>query len=308
MAFLITASHRLHYKTVGQPSHPPLLILHGFLGSCEDFAGVLPFLSEHFYCVLPDLPGHGQTSNLITHTEPNKTTNKLDQETTIYETVSHETTFCDDGYSFLETGRSLIALLNHLNIERTNLLGYSMGGRIALYFACHYPARIERTILESASPGLKTEAQRQARREKDEAIARQIEARPLQDFLATWYANPLFASLHRYPAASAAMLARRQNNSPIALAKALRGLGTGRQPSLWSYLHHIAFPLMLMAGLEDEKFTDLGQEIAKECEINNKSKVVLKLFEGCGHNIHLEIAQKSPETYADAVLSFLSVA
>ena len=292
MAYLITPAHRLHYKTLGPPTLPPLLILHGFLGSCEDFTGVLPLLSKHFYCILPDLPGHGQTSGQIA----DKTTSE----------IASEATTLEDCYSFLETGRSLISLLDHLQRERTNVLGYSMGGRIALYLAFHYPARIEKTILESASPGLQTAAERQSRREKDEAIACQLETRPLLEFLSTWYANPLFASLQHYPAAKAAMLKRRQNNDPIELAKALRGLGTGRQPSLWPHLQRMDFSLMLMVGIDDKKFVDLAQEIAKECENSSKGNVVLDLFEGCGHNIHLEIAQKSPEVYVDIVLSFIS--
>ncbi|MFK8185230.1 MAG: 2-succinyl-6-hydroxy-2,4-cyclohexadiene-1-carboxylate synthase [Phormidesmis sp.] len=297
MAYLTTATHRLHFKTVGcqqtadQLTQPPLLILHGFLGSCEDFAGVLPLLSRHFYCILPDLPGHGQTTL---------------KAAAISETTALHTGASQDGYSFLETGRSLIALLNHLQIDRTNLLGYSMGGRIALYMACSYPERIARTFLESASPGLKTAAERQARLQKDEALARQLERLPLPAFLSMWYANPLFASLQRYPDVRAAMVNRRKRNNPIELARALRGLGTGRQKSMWPNLSRLNAPLMLMVGENDEKFVGLGQAIAKECERNNKSKVVLKRFEGCGHNIHLEIAQESPENYVDAVLSLLS--
>jgi len=277
MAYLTTAAHRLHYQTFGSAAQPPLLILHGFLGSWRDFSSVLPQLKAHFYCILPDLPGHGKT-----------------------------TTTSESGYSFSHTARSLISLLTYLNIKQTNLLGYSMGGRIALYVACHYPTHISRVILESASPGLRTDAERKARKEKDEAIAQQIETLPLSDFLTHWYKNPLFASLEHHPQASADMLKRRQKNEPTELIKALRGLGTGQQPSVWNCLRNEKRPpLMLMFGSQDLKFVALSQEMAKECEKSNKPEVVLRSFSGCGHNIHLEAGETSPKQYADAVSAFL---
>lgn len=278
LAYLTTAAHRLHYRTTGDENCPPLLILHGFLGSCEDFAGVLPYLTQHFFCILPDLPGHGKTTQAIG---------------------------ADESYRFLETGRSLIHLLDHLKIDCTNLLGYSMGGRIALYLTVHYSHRIARTILESASPGLRTAKARRLRLEKDEAIARQLETVPLNIFLASWYKNALFESLQHYPEAMKTMLANRQHNRPKELAKALRGLGTGQQASLWNDLQHIRSPLMLMFGSKDRKFLAIAKEMAAEYEKSNRKQAVVQRFEECGHNIHLEIAQKSPIYYKNVISDFI---
>ena len=275
MAYLKTANHRIHYKTFGHKRQPALLILHGFLGSWRDFSPVLPALKANFYCILPDLPGHGQT-----------------------------TTF-NGSYSFDKTARSLLSLLDYLQIYQANLLGYSMGGRIALYVACKHSTRIHRTILESASPGLKTAAERKARRASDDAIALQLETLPFQDFLSKWSANPLFESLKQYPDAYTDMIKRRLQNNPIELANALRGLSLGNQPSMWRSLRRDRFSLMLMFGTQDYKFSILSQEMSKECELNNKSDAVLKPFLDMGHNIHLEAEQISSKAYVQAITGFL---
>ena len=139
MPHLAIENHTLHYLATGDPSHPPLLLLHGFMGSSQDFAALLPSLAKHFYCILPDLPGHGETLTI--------------------------TGF----YTFEHTAQALLALLDHLGISQSHLLGYSMGGRLALYLVCYFPERFRRVVLESASPGLKTVNERQERVKKDEA-------------------------------------------------------------------------------------------------------------------------------------------
>jgi 2-succinyl-6-hydroxy-2,4-cyclohexadiene-1-carboxylate synthase len=47
--------------TRGNPCHPPLIFLHGFLGGKEDWEGMITFFEDRFYCIAFDLPGHGQS-------------------------------------------------------------------------------------------------------------------------------------------------------------------------------------------------------------------------------------------------------
>ncbi|MEL6901062.1 MAG: 2-succinyl-6-hydroxy-2,4-cyclohexadiene-1-carboxylate synthase [Cyanobacteria bacterium J06606_4] len=266
-------NHTLYYLTAGDPRNPSLVLLHGFLGSHQDFLPLLPSLTQQFYCILPDLPGHGQTLTAPGH------------------------------YTFSDVAELLLALLTACKIRRTHLLGYSMGGRLALYVLCEFPERIRRVVLESASPGLKTDRERQQRRLRDGAIARKLEqiqtAAELTTFLTGWYANPLFASLHEYPQLYASMLKRRQNNRPKMLAYALRGLSTGRQPSLWEVLSKVDNPLLLIAGARDDKFVQINREMAKV--MAGKENLGLSVVEGCGHNVHLE----SPAVYVSEVTRFL---
>lgn len=261
MPFLSTTHHELYYAAQGDSTQPPLLVLHGFLGSHQDFMPLVATFSLHFYCIVVDLPGHGKTRSHLS------------------------------GYTFPSTAQSLLALLTHLNIGQTHLLGYSMGGRIALYLACEFPDCFLRVVLESASPGLKTDEARRKRRESDSVIAHCLETTPLPTFLIQWYNNPLFASLKSHPDAYAAMLQRRGNNNPIELSHALKGLSTGEQPSLWGKLAHVEQPLLLLVGALDAKFTAINREIKALLETNGmraNRRVKLEMIETCGHNIHLE--------------------
>ena len=271
MPFFSSEHHRLHYGAVGNPKKPAALILHGFLGSHQDFETVLPAMSEHFYCIMPDLPGHGRTL-----TDP-------------------------DGYTFSAIARTLLNLLDHLQIERAHLLGYSMGGRLALYTVCTFPERFAQIILESASPGLKTASERAERKARDRAIAHQLETIALPDFLARWYQNALFNSLKKHPTLYQAMLARRQQNNPIELANALQGFSTGGQPSLWKQLPKIDQPMLFIVGAQDRKFIAIGQEMLEACQQNVATRAEIEIVLGCGHNVHLE----NPERYVQAVRAAL---
>ena len=268
MPFLNSEYHKLHYATIGNPENSAVLMLHGFLGSHQDFEPVLLTLSQHFYCVIPDLPGHGQTVT------------------------------ASNGYTFSAIAQTLLKLLDNLQIDRAHLLGYSMGGRLALYTLCTFPERFTRTVLESASPGLKTAQERAERQKRDWAIAHQLETIPLHSFLSHWYQNPLFNSLKNHPAHYQAMLNRRQRNHPSELASALRGFSTGVQPSLWNRLSEMGQPLLFIAGALDCKFVALAQEMLRTCRQNVVTQADIKVCQGCGHNIHLE----APDRYAQVVV------
>ena len=268
MSYLSIRHHDLHYATQGDSTKPPLLLLHGFLGSHQDFRPLVSVLSRYFYCIAVDLPGHGKTRS-----QPNS-------------------------YTFPATANSLLSLLNHLNIWQTYLLGYSMGGRLALYLTCEFPDRFLKVVLESASPGLKTAEERKRRRESDAAIAHRLETTPLPLFLAQWYSNPLFTSLKNHPNAYETMLLRRENNNPTELCNALRGLGTGEQPSLWEKLTYLQPPLLLIAGELDPKFIKINHEMRARLNISRTTK--LEIIVSCGHNIHLE----APMVYARTLLKY----
>lgn len=122
----------------------PLVLLHGFTGSHRSWDAVVPALASIGRCVAVDLPGHGESD---------------------FE--------ADAGaYSMESASTALASSLDALRVGPATLIGYSMGGRLALYFALTRPERVRRLVLESASPGLATEAEREARRRSDEALAR----------------------------------------------------------------------------------------------------------------------------------------
>ncbi len=257
-----------HYRTTGHPAQPVLLFLHGFMGSGEDWQAVAEQFSREYYCILPDLPGHGQSDFPLSEAY----------------------------FSLPAVAEQLIQLLDHLQIERCTVVGYSMGGRLALYLLRHHPERFQAGVLESASPGLKTAAEREARRQRDEALARKILCSDFPTFLKRWYAQPLFASLRRHPDFPA-LLQHRLVNRPEGLAASLRWMGTGAQPSLWESLKNNKLPLLLLSGEFDIKFRDIAREMA----VSNPF-IRAETIAQCGHNIHFE----KPQAFVAAVRKFLT--
>lgn len=261
---------RYHIRIAGQGS--PLMLLHGFTGSSQSWEYVSPTLSRTHTVIRPDLLGHGKT------TSPKAA----------------------DRYKITLAAADIVAILDSLDIEHTALHGYSMGGRLALYVALNYPSRIEMLSLESASPGLRTANEQAARVESDDALAREIIANGIPNFIDYWERIPLFETQSRLDSAIiAAQRRRRLENSAIGLANSLRGMGTGRQPNLWPQIHELMMPVLLTSGQLDTKFTTTALEMARSIP-----KVRQVVVPDCGHAVHLEC----PEQWLAAVEQFLSVA
>ena len=164
------------------------------------------------------------------------------------------------------------------------LAGYSMGGRLALHFALAFPGRVERLVLESASPGLEDDQERARRRESDEGLAMRIEREGIGPFVDYWEAQPLFESQSRLARRARTRLRRvRLANDAVSLAGALRALGTGSLPSLWDRLGEVTTPTLLLAGALDPKFVGIAERM-----VSLMPRARLVVVPDAGHAIHLE--------------------
>lgn len=144
------------------------------------------------------------------------------------------------------------------------LLGYSMGGRLALAVALDHPHLVDRLVVASAVPGLASATDRRRRRERDRGLAEHIEEVGTAAFIDEWLADPLFAGLERRPAEwRAADRAARSTNSSAGLAEALRRLGQGTQPDLGSRLSELAMPVLLLAGRLDRPYAAAARRMAE---------------------------------------------
>lgn len=157
-------------------------------------------------------------------------------------------------------------------------VGYSMGGRLCLQLALDRPSLVERLVLISASPGIADDRERAARRERDDALAHEIERYGVDAFLERWLAQPMFSGLS--PDA-AGVEARRSANTVERLTHQLRALGQGSQPSHWDRLDEIAMPAMLFAGDADPKYLEIAQQMAP------RMRAEVRALEG-DHACHLE--------------------
>ena len=145
------------------------------------------------------------------------------------------------------------------------VVGYSMGGRLALYAAARHPGATCGLVLLGADPGIADPAARGERRARDDALAGELAAagdeQAFASWLRRWYALPLFGRLNRHPAFKA-LLRRRLRQRPEALAAALRGLSVSRQPVLWQALPRLAIPALFIAGAQDAKYRAIAERIA----------------------------------------------
>ena len=243
-----------------------VLFLHGFMGAARDWARMMEALGEGYRCLAVDLPGHGASVGLP-----------------------------EAAYTMEGAARMIADALDDADIARCAVVGYSMGGRLALYFALHFPERCTQLLLESASPGLATEAERTARRAVDEGRAVQI-LDDFEGFLEDWYRMPLFASLARHEGLIESMQKARSRNAPVELTRSLRGMGTGRQPSLWSRLPALSMPTLVMAGALDGKFAEIAHLMAAHTQ-----RIHAALISDAGHIVHAE----RPTAYLSTLRTFL---
>src|SRR5258707_10447276 len=246
-----------------------LVMLHGFTGSAAGWGSHLETLAAYGWRVIAlDLPGHGQSD--------------APDEPQLYALE-----YCQ---------QYILAALQELGVSKGQaiLLGYSMGGRIALYTA--FSGFFRALILESASPGVEDPAEREQRRISDEALAASIERDGVQAFIERWEKLPLFASQKTLPLESRETLRRqRLQNRATGLAQSLRGVGLGVQPSLYARLPTLHIPVLLIAGELDTKFTAIARHMAQALPQSQ-----LRIIPGAGHTIHLE----RPEEFVSLVRDF----
>jgi 2-succinyl-6-hydroxy-2,4-cyclohexadiene-1-carboxylate synthase len=244
------------------------VLLHGFTGSSLSWP---PGLVDGMASVgrppiLVDLPGHGRHAG-----------DAAPEHFTLEHVFGGLLDLCGDG--------------------PIDLVGYSMGGRLALAFAAAHPGLVRRLVLESASPGLSTDAERAERRRADGALAARIEERGIASFVDEWERLPLFESQAALPDhVRAAQRGRRLLNEPASLAASLRGLGTGALPSRWGALADLPMPVLLLAGERDPKFVGIAREMA-----GLMPSVKPVVVPDAGHAVHLE----QQNAWLTAVLGFL---
>jgi 2-succinyl-6-hydroxy-2,4-cyclohexadiene-1-carboxylate synthase len=251
---------------------PPVLLLHGFTGSLRTWDDLAPALAADHHVIAVDLLGHGDSD---APREPSR-------------------------YGLESAANDLTGLLDQWRIERCAVIGYSMGGRLALGFAVHHPDRAVALLLESATAGIADATERSARRASDDRLAGTIEQDGLESFVNTWERLPLFASQARLPRARRDAIRReRLRQRDIGLANSLRGFGQGVQPTLHSQLGAVGCPVLLVVGGDDAKFRAIAVDLAGRI-FNARVEVVPE----AGHAAHLE----QPERFASLARTFLQSA
>jgi 2-succinyl-6-hydroxy-2,4-cyclohexadiene-1-carboxylate synthase len=236
---------------------PRMLALHGFWGSGADFDGLRASseklgLRADWHC--PDLPGHGLQSAGQNWPTLTQHASSLAQEINLH---------------WEKTGQT------------TLLLGYSMGGRLALLTALlHSLPSLSGLVLISCSPGLSDPAQATVRASNDDLLAAQLgdPAVPLREILWDFWQQPVFCSPHWPPTSDSEWVLRRLRANRHALAGILRSWSVGRQPNLWPDLPRFSRPVLLVHGACDEKFAAIHHRMAQALPCAEHV-----CLEDCGH-------------------------
>ena len=243
----------------------PLVFLHGFMGSIESWNEIIS--QFNIPIVFIDLPGQGQ---------------------------SHFRKI--DNYSFSEWIDDFKFILYKMRINRINLYGYSMGGRLALSFACEYPQMVNRLILESTTAGIIDETEREKRISDDLLNMAEINKDYL-GFVKKWSENLLFENQKKRNSSGwEAQQEIRLNQNEAQLSLSLQFLGTGKMPPLWDKIKKLQSSVMLITGSEDSQYCRIATECLQkipDCKWVNISN--------CGHNVHLEQSTQ----FVESIKSFL---
>ncbi|MEW6652140.1 MAG: 2-succinyl-6-hydroxy-2,4-cyclohexadiene-1-carboxylate synthase [Bacteroidota bacterium] len=246
----------------------PILFLHGFTGCAYDWNFILDKLPQEYFPFAVDLIGHGQTDS------PEK----------------------EDEYTCTAIVRHLNLILNHFGFEKIIIAGYSMGGRAALSFSLKHPQKIIAGIFESSTAGIEDIKAKKERVEHDFILAEKIREDGVELFLEYWFSSPMFNSLQKLNTFEELKSIRSQNTI-TGLANSLSAFSTGLMSSYWNDLYKLKFPILLISGEQDQKYTSFNKKMLLKL-MNATHKIIPK----AGHNTHLE----KPELFTNLVLEFLN--
>jgi len=206
-----------------------IVMLHGFAGTHRAWDAVVaelqPTRGQSYRPLALDLPGHGSAA----------------------------------GVRPIDFAACVSAVLAQAP-SRFVLAGYSLGGRVALHVALAAPRRVSALVLVSSSAGIADALQRARRRAADERLAAELECGPFEWWVDRWRRQPLFADDPAW--VSAAARSDQLRNDPVALAVALRGIGTGQMEPVWERLGELQVSTVVLAGERDRRYCALGRELA----------------------------------------------
>jgi 2-succinyl-6-hydroxy-2,4-cyclohexadiene-1-carboxylate synthase len=190
---------------------------------------------------------------------------------------------------FEPAGRGWIA--NVSQAEKHWLLGYSLGGRLALHALLAAPEQWAGAVIISAHPGLRNDDERAEREQRDQVWAEKSLHADWEEFLSEWNAQPVFSE---NPSPKVLRRQRELEGRREEIAKAFRVWSLGRQEYLGERLAACPVPVLWVTGACDEKFSELGTAMAvvmPDCEH--------LAISDCGHRVLDEAATELAAAIGD---------
>jgi 2-succinyl-6-hydroxy-2,4-cyclohexadiene-1-carboxylate synthase len=176
----------------------------------------------------------------------------------------------------------------------TVLVGYSLGGRLALRAALRWPDSFSAVVVVGSTAGIEEGPLRVQRAEADEKLASWMEAMPIEDIVSLWERQPLFADQSE-PLVDEQRPGR-LSHDPRSLALLLRTAGQGTLEPVWHELRTLPLPILAIAGARDDGYSAAAKRIASVAP-NGRMAIV----EEAGHAPQLQ----QPEVVAELIVAFL---
>lgn len=263
--------HRLSTFDFGEG--PAVVLLHGLAATKLSYMPLLPALAQRFRVIVPDLPGHGESSK------------------------RRRGDYTPAGFA-----ETVFALLDELGVERTSVIGNSMGGRIALEVAAEAPDRVDSLVLlDPAAAGLPFPLYARLLHMVPTGVG--AVPVPLRKRIVVTGIRQMFADPDRLPrgaylsGADEFIRIYRLGRARVALLASIRGLLTDRPEAFWDRAEKIEARTLIVWGTEDRLVpVRLGRELARRMP-----DAELVELEGVGHVPQFEV----PEETRRLVLDFL---
>ena len=264
----------LAVQWTGPAGGVPVVVLHGFTGSGAAMAPLTDRLvaagqpGAALRVIAADLVGHGDSA--------------APEDLDLYRVEA--------------MAGQVVAVADALELGTFHLVGYSMGGRVALTLGCSSAHRLRSLTLIGASAGISDPAERRRRTEADEARAERLTS-DFGAFVDEWMTDPLFAGQAALGEAHLwAARAQRLASQPEGLARSLTAAGTGAMAPVHERLAACEVPTLLVVGAEDSKFC-----VIADCLAEALPTAAVARIDGAGHAAHVE----RPDVTVAAIAEFI---
>jgi 2-succinyl-6-hydroxy-2,4-cyclohexadiene-1-carboxylate synthase len=318
------AGVRYHVRRWGDPVGIPLLTLHGFMQTGATWGSVAAELADGHCVYAIDFVGHGQSDKphdpvpyaidamvdalvafivevmLREHADAVAERVAAQNGAHLQDHVRTQDATSRRDHAGVQNGADApghISARGNVHAQnRVDVLGYSMGGRIALELVAQYSGLVRTLVLESVGLGPTDEAERKAYAKRAAMWAQDLREQDIRPFVDRWEQLPLFASQQRLPEdVRARVRAERLANDAEALALTVENSGQDHMRLQRDYLEWLSrsrISVCYLSGALDEKYQKLAERLAHG---GFETKTLMG-----GHNLHLEV----PDQYRETLDSF----
>ncbi len=176
------------------------------------------------------------------------------------------------------------------NGEKSVLLGYSLGGRLALHACIHRPDLWQGVVVVGADPGLGSNEEKNQQFARDRNWADRLKKEPLEELVREWDEHPVFCGIENSAPRNLDEL------DPIQLSQQFEVFSKGLQQNLVPALSELKTPpVLFLAGKKDKKYQQIGDELAELCPV-----VESQWVEDSGHRVPWE----NPESFSRILFGF----